>query len=81
MIHWKKIASGPPGRPIAAGITWSSGDIGHAVIIVGWDVSDGEQYVYIADPGAGKVNHIPFTSFQNYYDGKGAWTDTYFTEA
>lgn len=58
-----------------------SGDIGHAVIIVGWEISGGEQYVYIADPGAGKITLTPLSSFQAYYDGKGRWTDTYFTEA
>jgi len=70
----------PVGRPIAVGITWPDGDTGHAVIIVGWDSTAGEDYVYVADPADGSTRHIPYSTFLVSYDGKGTWNNTYFTE-
>jgi hypothetical protein len=73
-------ATDPVGRPICAGIDWSDADIGHAVIICGYDNVSGTDYVYVADPGSGSVHHLPFDSFLNNYEGKGKWVATYFTE-
>jgi hypothetical protein len=58
-------ATNPMGRPICAGIDWSDAEIGHAVIICGYDSVSGIDYIYVADPGSGFDTHrgyrlVPF---------------------
>jgi hypothetical protein len=69
------------GRPICAGIQWYDQSIGHAVVIYGYDDSDGQEWIYIADPGDNSMQPMPFTAFLENYRGKGTWTSTYYTEA
>jgi hypothetical protein len=73
-------ASDPIGHPVCAGIQWADEKVGHLVVICGYDNSAGTDYIYVADPGTGTIHHLPYNSFLTSYEGKGTWTNTYFTE-
>lgn len=73
-------ASDPSGRPVCAGIQWEDLSIGHAVVICGYDESDGAEWVEIADPADGSIHSLPFLSFLKSYQGKGTWINTFFTQ-
>lgn len=73
------------GRPICVRTVWSGdegGELGpaHFVAIVGY-LPDTDGLV-IEDPLNGPTPEIKFDRFcSDYLDGRGVWTDTYFTKA
>jgi hypothetical protein len=73
-------AADPVGHPVCAGIQWMDMSIGHAVVICGYDDSDGSEWITVADPGDGQTRNLPFLSFLKNYEGKGTWTNTYYTQ-
>ena len=73
-----EIDSSPVGHPICVGLVWTDQEIGHAVIITGYDETT--NYIYVSDPASGNVHYLPYDSFRTSYLGKGTWTDTFFTQ-
>jgi hypothetical protein len=63
------------GRPVGARIGWSGGG-GHFMVIYGYSLIGGVEYVDIDDPIYGK-SHIPLSEFSSSYQGAGSWTHTY----
>ena len=67
------------GKPVGARIGWSGGG-GHFMVIYGYNLIGGTEYVDIDDPIYGK-SHIPLSEFANHYQGSGTWTHTYFMKS
>jgi hypothetical protein len=67
------------GRPVGARIGWSGGG-GHFMVIYGYSLIGGGEYVDIDDPIYGK-SHIRLSEFASNYQGSGSWTHTYFMKS
>jgi len=67
------------GRPVGARIGWSGGG-GHFMVIYGYTLLLGVEYLDIDDPIYGK-SHITLDEFSHNYQGSGSWTHTYFTKS
>lgn len=67
------------GRPVGARIGWSGGG-GHFMVIYGYSLVAGVEYVDIDDPIYGK-SHLTVADFAGNYQGSGSWTHTYFTKS
>lgn len=67
------------GRPVGARIGWSGGG-GHFMVICGYSVWRGTQWVYIDDPIYGS-SHLTLDDFSTNYQGSGTWTHYYLTKS
>jgi hypothetical protein len=67
------------GRPMGARIGWNGGG-GHFMVIYGYSVWLGQEYVDIDDPIYGK-SHITLNDFSTNYQGSGTWTHYYITKS
>lgn len=67
------------GRPVGARIGWSGGG-GHFMVIYGYSMIGGGEFLDIDDPIYGK-SHIPVSEFATSYQGSGSWTHTYFLKS
>jgi hypothetical protein len=77
------------GEPLVARLAWDTDGDGyeesaHFVLIAGWRIDGGQQYLRILDPdGGGSPGHavmqeVPYETFVNAYEGSGKWVATYF---
>jgi hypothetical protein len=67
------------GRPVGARVGWSGGG-GHFMVIYGYSIVLGVEYLDIDDPIYGK-SHITLDEFSHNYQGSGTWTHTYLTKS
>lgn len=67
------------GRPVGARIGWSGGG-GHFMVIYGYSVWFGVEWLDIDDPIYGK-SHLKLTDFATKYQGTGTWTHYYLTKS
>jgi hypothetical protein len=67
------------GTVIGVRVGWSNGD-GHFVVIYGYDASNPDPFVYIADP-IYPTSYLELSTFTSEYQGTGTWTDTYYTKS
>ena len=70
-------------RPIAVVITWSGGQLRHAVVLIGATVVSPQVgkkifYVTVQDPETGKST-LPYDVFRTHYQKIGTWTGTVLT--
>jgi Papain-like cysteine protease AvrRpt2 len=77
------------GEPLVARLAWDTDNDGyeeggHFVLIAGWKIDAGKQYLRILDPDGGgaagqaALRDVLYETFQNAYEGSGKWVATYF---
>jgi hypothetical protein len=65
-------------RPFGCRIEWRGGTNAHFVVVGAWQIEDGEEYVVVYDPIAGRKD-MTYTELCSSYANTGdSWTHSYF---